>query len=154
MTYDAAVGKPIPSMRQAIIVRTNAIDKLFPEKEMIKLANFRPTPVKFKIPIMMPAVAHAEIIPIADVELFTSAPKIFTGVINVLFEKKETSSTVKIAHKAALFGLDFRIVSMKINTNNGAIKKPCFLKILIGLGILFLSNPCRPVLAASKSTII
>ena len=57
--YAAAVGRPIPRIKEAAIVSTKATSKLPPDRVTIKLLNFNPTPVSVTTAIIIPAVAVA-----------------------------------------------------------------------------------------------
>ena len=91
--YAAAVGNPIPKIREEAIVRTKAIIRLFPDIEIMNELNFRPIPVKVTTPIIIPAVAVAKATGIIASEAETAASTNCEGFIRLDFLSKESPST-------------------------------------------------------------
>ena len=71
--YAAAVGRPMPRIREAIIVSTRAASRFPPETVTTRVLNFSPRPVSEMTPMMIPAVAHATATGMTASTLATSA---------------------------------------------------------------------------------
>ena len=85
--YAAAVGKPIPSINEAIIVNNNAKNMLPPDNDITRDENFNPRPVKVIIPIIIPAQAQAVATGITASTPFSIVRIIFLGVSQVALLK-------------------------------------------------------------------
>ena len=77
----------MPRISDDPMVRMRATGRIPPESAMIPLANFRPVPVRFRTPMMMPAVAQAAISPTACLAPSAKPATNCSGVSRVLLRR-------------------------------------------------------------------
>ena len=122
--YFAVVGRPIPSMIEAIIVRNRVGSKTPPEAARIRSESLRPRPVKVITPVIMPQIAQATVTLIALKALFLRASTNPAGVSLVCVDRQEPTNRTAVETSAALSGLKPITIRTTITTrgiSNGAL---------------------------------